>query len=1143
MFGCFFLISDVFVVCSAGGALLAVWCLLLLSVAGMYLGPDTMVALRFCFSLSDLRCWPIHWGIFGNWILRFFRTMMTGTNSLLFVAPLGWSRCLLVFVAVVGWFPCVVRFSAALATRGAFYLISQNGIISPWPKKAEFMTVARIRVSLWRSHFGNLLRDPQDELPKAEGNDNLPLHGHQIVSLIRENEFSGFQAEEALQLGNLERRLAEMVWQDDSSGFISLLKHSPDHALESPCSNEDEGAASLLQLACKLDSVKCAQVLIEGQTGMVVNINEMDGFGLSPLHTAAEMLSAKCIDLLLRNHARTDLRSNDGDALLALEISLTSQRTHVSWSPDESVEELLASLKEMDLTAITLLAEATKDLTELSYMMAVEGRVVELAFLLVAADKLTGPTSVHGKNIYELVLEESLNLLEMAKGGHWSSTHGIYEKRQALLCQIELLHLFGVASMISWGNKKDLAVLLRAAQAGDELLVEVLIRKNLDANDTNEDGNSSLHCYLKGDTSSQDPRILRCLLKCGARVNQHNKFGLTPIHLASLEGNYESLQILLLHAPECVDILSVTNETPLFFAVKSNSADCVKLLLQLGANRDALNLRKQRPVDLAPSEDMRVILRTVYPKTLGGTHPSQEDDASFLSDEEHSEGMFHGFLELKADLAKLSKDTKIGISRYFNSPKGCERGSKCYYSHGEEAQRLEKSRLVEHNTRLLTCIKPTSLKDELQRKIFIGGLPPSVDSDDLKKFFEEEFGPVDDAVVIGTKVGNRVLSKGFGFLTFKQEDTMKRAVKAHFVTLSGKIIEIKSALPKCQMETSSSLSDQELFKEDPDEANGRMASLGDSNDQQVIKIGELPPWLVRFKKWFPVYLNKTCRRLGEGEWYPLSSLKGDFRATCGMELDHESIGFLKLSDFLRSLPGICKMHVISTGNGSPTHMVLRPFCSLSSNQSQQSNHASFVVPHFSSSKFPSPAISEISDNPVFSDESILHENVCVLNADSMQRSPNHGRWEHKPWLVTNPPRLGNRFSEYNQWKSAGLFEQPNSLKEIAAGDSTQQPFSFFVHQWDSGLIARGDCIICKNSPGIFIVSPYLHKVCHSCKKDFFSSFTSGSYYGGIQLRKPAIFYEEFPSLLEAAYQATAVHHLPSHTQTKLSMKNVNFVSS
>lgn len=176
--------------------------------------------------------------------------------------------------------------------------------------------------------FWNLLHDPQDELLEADGNNNLPLYDHQSVSLDQENEF---KAEEALQLGNLERRLVEMVWQDDSSGLVSLVKHALDQAVQSPCSEEDEDldpsvAAGLLQLACKLDSVKCAQVLIEGQTGMIVDINEMDCFGRSPLHTAAEMLSAKCIDLLVRNNARIDLRSDDGDALLPLEISLASQR-------------------------------------------------------------------------------------------------------------------------------------------------------------------------------------------------------------------------------------------------------------------------------------------------------------------------------------------------------------------------------------------------------------------------------------------------------------------------------------------------------------------------------------------------------------------------------------------------------------------------------------------------------------------------------------------------------------------------------------------------------------------------------------------------------------------------------------------------
>lgn len=127
-----------------------------------------------------------------------------------------------------------------------------------------------------------------------------------------------------------------------------------------------------------------------------------------------------------------------------------------------------------DLTAIRLLAEATKDLTDLSCMMAVEGRGIELAsLLLVVGDKLREAQSIQGKNslspknntMYELVLEESLNLLEMARGEQcWNFVPVIHEKRQALLCQIELLHLFGLSSVISWGNKKDLAPLFRASQ-------------------------------------------------------------------------------------------------------------------------------------------------------------------------------------------------------------------------------------------------------------------------------------------------------------------------------------------------------------------------------------------------------------------------------------------------------------------------------------------------------------------------------------------------------------------------------------------------------------------------------------------------------------------------------------------------------
>lgn len=96
-----------------------------------------------------------------------------------------------------------------------------------------------------------------------------------------------------------------------------------------------------------------------------------------------------------------------------------------------------------------------------------------------------------------------------------------------------------------------------------------------------------------------------------------------------------------------------------------------------------------------------------------------------------------------------------------------------------------------------------------------------------------------------------------------------------------------------------------------------------SESKPVVYEGPPPPWLVRFKEWLPTFLAGVSERLKDGEYYPLSSLKGDFRATCGLEMDHASIGYPKLSDFVRSL-GHVRMKVTPVGYGPATHMVLLP---------------------------------------------------------------------------------------------------------------------------------------------------------------------------------------------------------------------------
>lgn len=58
--------------------------------------------------------------------------------------------------------------------------------------------------------------------------------------------------------------------------------------------------------------------------------------------------------------------------------------------------------------------------------------------------------------------------------------------------------------------------------------------------------------------------------------------------------------------------------------------------------------------------------------------------------------------------------------------------------------------------------------------------------DDLREFFELNYGPVLDAVVIGSPAGDQMQSRGFGFVTFKHAASVTAAVEAHYINIYGK---------------------------------------------------------------------------------------------------------------------------------------------------------------------------------------------------------------------------------------------------------------------------------------------------------------------------------------------------------------------
>lgn len=78
-------------------------------------------------------------------------------------------------------------------------------------------------------------------------------------------------------------------------------------------------------------------------------------------------------------------------------------------------------------------------------------------------------------------------------------------------------------------------------------------------------------------------------------------------------------------------------------------------------------------------------------------------------------------------------------------------------------------------------------------KLYVGNLPFTVDQEGLKKLFES-YGEIEEATVITNKFNQR--SKGFGFVTFKDDEAGKKAIaEMNDKEVEGRQIKVSEAKP------------------------------------------------------------------------------------------------------------------------------------------------------------------------------------------------------------------------------------------------------------------------------------------------------------------------------------------------------------
>ncbi len=82
----------------------------------------------------------------------------------------------------------------------------------------------------------------------------------------------------------------------------------------------------------------------------------------------------------------------------------------------------------------------------------------------------------------------------------------------------------------------------------------------------------------------------------------------------------------------------------------------------------------------------------------------------------------------------------------------------------------------------------------MSEKIYVGNLPYTVTFDKLKELFSS-YGEIEEAIVISDKFSGR--SKGFGFVTFKDEASAQKAIaEMNNKNVEGRELKVNEAKPR-----------------------------------------------------------------------------------------------------------------------------------------------------------------------------------------------------------------------------------------------------------------------------------------------------------------------------------------------------------
>jgi ankyrin repeat protein len=211
-----------------------------------------------------------------------------------------------------------------------------------------------------------------------------------------------------------------------------------------------------------------------------------------------------------------------------------------------------------------------------------------------------------GKESNQVVLGDTL-LCHVARRGRFSAAKLLLEKgANPDATGFELLDENVVMRILS-DHKIDIhssTPLCEAVRKGHYEITELLLQHGADPNKENDCFSPlglAAHFYCKKDEKI-GLKLMKLLLDNGADPNRYG-FCLPsliahPLHIVSSSGNDPKAILMLLNAGANIKEKDINGNTPLHDAAKPGNYDIMKILIEQGADINALNESHQTPLDL-----------------------------------------------------------------------------------------------------------------------------------------------------------------------------------------------------------------------------------------------------------------------------------------------------------------------------------------------------------------------------------------------------------------------------------------------------------------------------------------------------------------------------------------------------------------